>query len=193
MLHARTKEEVADLASARDLAVWRAVPRVDKYWGRVTQHEINNKLVKPYEVTQDWGNLLLDGGISCLWQCLLGNGTGTAAQTLTFFNNGNAYTGVGDSNTAAAATQTDLQAASNKLRNAMDSTYPSQTDGTGSGAVTITFRSTFATGDANWVWNEWGIFNRATSAGRMLNRAVTSLGTKTSAASWVFTTTITLS
>ena len=39
---------------------------------------------------------------------------------------------------------------------------------------------------------EWGIFN-ASSGQRMLNRKVTDLGTKTSAASWVFTVTITIS
>lgn len=138
------------------------------------------------------GNLLMYGGASCLWQCLIGNGTGTAAQTLTFFNNGNAYIGVGDSSTAEAATQTDLQAATNKLRKAMDATYPLHTDATTSGAATITFRSTFGSSDANYAWAEWGVFN-GSSGGRMLNRKVQSLGTKASGATWVFTVTITLS
>lgn len=137
------------------------------------------------------GNLLMYGGASCLWQCLIGNGTGTAAQTLTFFNNGNAYIGVGDSSTAEAATQTDLQASSNKLRKAMDSTYPQHTDATTSGAASIVFRSTFASGDANFAWAEWGVFN-GSSGGRMLNRKVASNGTKASGASWVFTVTLTL-
>lgn len=137
------------------------------------------------------GNLLMYGGASVLWQCLIGNGTTTAAQTLTYFNNGNAYIGVGDSSTAEAATQTDLQAATNKLRVAMDATYPQHTDATTSGAATITFRATFGSAQANYAWAEWGVFN-GSSGGRMLNRKVQSLGTKASGATWVFTVTLTL-
>lgn len=149
--------------------------------------------VMPYEVEEREGNLLMYGGVSCLWQCLLGNGTATADQALTFFNNARAAVGVGDSTTAAAATQTDLQAATNKLRKAMDATYPQHTDATTAGAATVTFRSTYATGDANWVWAEWGIFNSVTAAtGRMLNRKVEALGTKASGA-WALTVTLTLS
>lgn len=164
---------------------WRCNWKVEKYLG-------DDLTAAPYEVHEEEGNLLMYGGASCLWECLIGNGTGTAAQTLTYFNNGNAYLGVGDSTTAEAATQTDLQAATNKLRKAMDATYPSHTDATTSGAATITFKSTFATTDANFAWQEWGLFN-GSSGGRMLNRKVSSLGTKTSAASWVFTVTLTLS
>lgn len=103
---------------------------------------------------------------------------------VTAFNNANAHIGVGDSTTAFAAGQTDLQAATNKLRKAMDATYPS-------GATNvITFRSTFATGDANFAWQEWGVFNSA-SGGTMLNRKVESLGTKTSSQTWQYTVTLT--
>jgi hypothetical protein len=108
----------------------------------------------------------------------------TIAAASTPFNNANSYIGVGDSSTAHAVGQTDLQAASNKLRKAMDSTYPS------GGSNVITFRSTFATGDANFAWNEWAVFN-ASSSGTMLNRKVESLGTKTSAQTWQFTVTLT--
>lgn len=108
----------------------------------------------------------------------------TIAAAATPFNNTNSYIGVGDSTTAYAAGQTDLQAATNKLRKAMDATYPS------GGSNVITFRSTFATTDANWAWQEWGVFN-ASSAGTMLNRKVESLGTKTSAQTWQFTVVLT--
>lgn len=103
---------------------------------------------------------------------------------VTPFNNANSYLGVGDSSTAFAVGQTDLQAATNKMRKAMDATYPS------GAANVITFRSTFATGDANWAWNEWGTFN-ASSAGTMLTRKVESLGTKTNTQTWQFTTVLT--
>jgi hypothetical protein len=108
----------------------------------------------------------------------------TIAAAATPFNNANSYIGVGDSTTAFAASQTDLQAATNKMRKAMDATYPS------GAANVITFRSTFATTDANWAWQEWGIFN-ASSAGTMLSRKVESLGTKTNTQTWQFTTTLT--
>ena len=105
-------------------------------------------------------------------------------EAVTAFNNANAYIGAGDSATAFAAAQTDLQAATNKLRKAQDATYPQRS------ANVTTFRSTFSTSDANWAWQEWGVFNAA-SGGVMMQRKVESLGTKTSAQSWQMTATIT--
>lgn len=104
--------------------------------------------------------------------------------TYTKFTNAAAHLGVGDSATAFAATQTDLQAASNKFRKAMEATYPSRA------ANVLTFRSLFATGDANFAWAEWGVFN-ASSASEMLSRKVEALGTKTSSSTWQLTTTLT--
>ena len=92
---------------------------------------------------------------------------------------------MGDSTTAAAVGQTDLQAATNKLRKAMDAGFPWVWEGT------VTWQATFGTSDANWAWQEWGVFNAA-AAGTMLNRKVTSLGTKTSAATWQLTVTVTI-
>jgi hypothetical protein len=106
-------------------------------------------------------------------------------EAVTEFNNANAHIGVGDSVTAFAAAQTDLQAATNKLRKAMEATYPTRA------ANVITLRSLFGTADANWVWNEWGIFN-ALSGGVMLSRKVEALGTKASTQSWQITATLTL-
>jgi hypothetical protein len=103
----------------------------------------------------------------------------------TFFTNANAHLGVGDSSTPYAAAQTDLQAPTNKLRKAMEATYPQISSNV------LTFRSLFGTGDANFAWNEWGVFN-ASAAGTMLNRKVESLGTKTAAQSWQLTADITV-
>lgn len=96
-----------------------------------------------------------------------------------------AHLSVGDSSTAFAATQTDLQASSNKLRKAMDGGYPTRSSGT------LTFRSTFNTSEANWAWNEWGVHDAA-SSGTMYGRKVESLGTKTSAQTWQLTATVTV-
>jgi hypothetical protein len=174
------------MSEAHDVVKWRCRIRLEKFEGDDTTK-------KPYAIREHTGNLLMYGGASCQWETLIGNGTGTAGQALTYFNNANAAIGVGDSNTAAAATQTDLQSASNKPRVGMDATYPVHTDGTASGNASISFRSTFATGTANFAWAEWGVFNSPTAAtGRMLNRAVSSLGTKTSASAWQFTVTLSL-
>ena len=104
---------------------------------------------------------------------------------ITVLNNANAYLGVGDSTTAFSAAHTDLQAASNKLRVGMDATYPQRSSNV------LTLRSTFTTGQANYAWDEWGIFN-ASSGSTMFSRKVEALGTKTSAQSWVLTATITV-
>lgn len=101
------------------------------------------------------------------------------------FNNANSNIGVGDSITAFAATDTDLIAATNKLRKAMEATYPTLATNV------ITFRSLFGTAEANFAWAEWGVFNAAT-AGTMMSRKVEALGTKTSAQSWQITATITI-
>ena len=106
-------------------------------------------------------------------------------ESVTEFNNANARLGVGDSTTAFAATQTDLQAATNVLRKAMDATYPTRATNV------LTFKATFATGDANFAWQEWGVFNAGTG-GTMMNRKVESLGTKTSSQSWALTATLTV-
>lgn len=158
---------------------WRVKTTLEKYRDGETE---------PYEVLEDEGNLLVYGGASVIWQKLIGGASGGDV-----FSNTYAHIGVGDSGTAAAADQTDLQAATNKHYEPMDATYPTHTDSTSaSSAATVTFRSTFETTDANFAWNEWGIFN-ALSAGRMLNRKAQSFGTKTSADSWVLTIALTLS
>lgn len=103
----------------------------------------------------------------------------------TFFDNSNAYLGAGDSNTAFDAAQTDLQAASNKVRKAMEATYPQRSTNV------LTFRSLFGTSDANFAWEEWALFN-GSSGGTMLSRKAESLGTKANTQSWQLTADITV-
>lgn len=133
----------------------------------------------PYEVLEREGNILVTAGITVLLNLLKGDAD-------TVFSNANAYLGVGDSTTGTNVAQTDLQASSNKLRKAMNATYPVDS------APTITFQSTFGSSEANFVWNEVATFNAA-SSGSMLNRVVQSLGTKSSGSSWSLTETITWS
>ena len=102
----------------------------------------------------------------------------------TFYNATNARLGVGDSATAYAAAQVDLQAASNKFRKLV-------TGAPGRAANVLTFVATFATGEANFAWNEIGVFNTATAAQGMLCRVVQSLGTKASG-DWTLTHTVSI-
>lgn len=129
-------------------------------------------------------NSLVNAGTNALALALTGG-------SFTTYNNANAALGVGDSSTAFNLSQTNLQGTTNvtdRIRKAMDATFPSVT-----GAV-ASFRSTFGTSDANFAWNEWALFNNVVDgSGTMLNRSVTSLGTKTSAAAWQLSATITFS
>ncbi len=84
------------------------------------------------------------------------------------FNNASAQVGVGDSNTAASPSQTDLQAATNKTYKGMESGYPTST------SQKATFKSSFGASDANYAWNEW-VVKQSTSA-KCLNRKVESWG-----------------
>lgn len=132
----------------------------------------------PHEV-MEFANLLANAGGALAEDLLIGAGG-------TVFSNANAYIGAGNGTTAVNATHTDLQGAS-KTRKAMEATFPSRA------SQTLTFRSVFATGDANYSWEEMAVFNAA-AAGTMLCRAlVTSPFTKTAALSITATYTWTLS
>jgi len=158
---------------------WKAHWTAAYYTGDWTAEEIENGLAgAPAEVREIEGNLLVTAGITLMLNLLIGAGG-------TVFSNANAYLGVGDSATAAAIGQTDLQAATNKFRKAMDATYPQVA------ANVVTFRSTFASGEANFSIQEQAAFNAA-SAGTMLNRKVSDLGTKTSASTLQLTLTVTI-
>lgn len=153
--------------------------------------------VKPYEVIEKVGNLLVYGGADVLWLGLRDGLSASTGLANTRFNNANASIKVGDTNTAAAATQTDLAApntTTDRTFAGMEATYPTHTTGTATSTSSkITFRSVYSTAIGNFAWEEWGIFNRVTAnTGRMLNRKAESLGTKTAAATWTFTVQLSL-
>lgn len=113
------------------------------------------------------GNLAVTAGLQVLIDLLIASGSPTA------FSAANARIGVGDSSAAVTVGQTDLQAATNKLRKGMEATFPSRS------GVTLSLKAAFGTGEANFAWNEIAVFNAA-SGGAMLNRKVESMGTKSS-------------
>jgi len=161
-----------------DKASWKMKAQVAK-WHDTASFEAG---LEPDEIVEVDGNLLLNAGITRLGNLLVGAG-GTA------YNATNSRIGVGDSSTAAAAGQTDLQAATNKFWKLCSSaTWSAQTG---------TWVATFGSADANFVWNEWGIDNGTvdgtTVTAPMLNRKVASLGTKASGSTWQFTATVAIS
>jgi hypothetical protein len=162
-----------------DPAQWLVKWELRKFEGDLTPEQADQAV--PYEVIEGEGNLLVTNGANLLWTALIGG-------AITAFSNANARLGVGDSNTAAAVSQTDLQAATNKTRVAMDGGYPSVSTNQ------TQWRSTFGSGVAEWAggWQEWAIFNAASGATSMLNRVVANLGVKGASTTWQLLVTTTL-
>lgn len=117
---------------------------------------------------------LTAAGLKYITNAIVGQGTP--------FNSANAYLGVGNGREAFNPAQTDLQGTS--IRKKVDSGYPIVT------APTLTFKATFEPTEANFSWNEWGLFNAATG-GVMLSRTVQSIGTKNSTQTWILEVDIT--
>ena len=138
------------------------------------------KAGKFFEQVSFDGNLLLNEGIGELL-LLLSGGVATA------FSNANAYLGVGDSNTAEDATQTGLQAATNKLYKAMESGYPIIV------GQTITFRSIFGTAEANFSWQEFTAANGNSDVSVNLNRKISDQGIKSAGQTFTLDLSITFS
>jgi hypothetical protein len=128
-------------------------------------------------------NLALNEGL----QLLIGLIAGTTGDTGSAWDNTHAYLGVGDSATAAVATQTGLQAATNKTYKAMDSTFPTRA------TQVCTWQATFASGDANYSWQEYTVVNASSDTGKNLNRVCADKGTKASGETWTLQLAITFS
>jgi hypothetical protein len=150
--------------------------------------------IKPNDEAESYGNLLTTAGLNRITNLIIGEGS------LQAFDDSHAVIGVGATSTAATVSDTALAA------NAGNAWYQAANGGVSASNGVITAISTFASGDANFAWNEWcwvvvtgtiTASNTLTSVGstgeQMLNRKVASMGTKASGASWVFTTTVTLS
>lgn len=145
--------------------------------------------VESYLTTEHVGNLVLNAGWTRLMNLLTGQGGGLQAYDAT-----HTRIGLGTSTTAAAYTQTDLQAAVNSSNR-----YWKLVSGAGSlGTRTLAFSAAVGTGDGNFSWQEWGI-DQGTADGSdaatspMLNRAVSDQGTKVNGQTWTITATFTFS
>lgn len=146
--------------------------------------------VKPYAEAFSAGNLLTTAGLARLMSLLTAGGGQALVNTSTRL-------GVGNGAGTAAIGDTDLSAsagAANRQFYVMDATFPSFASGV------LTAKSTFASADANFAWNEWGldvgaptVANGTTVAALLFNHKTSAaLGTKTTG-SWALTVTVTIS
>ncbi len=126
------------------------------------------------------GNLLTQTGINQLWLALTGG-------AFSAYSNANARIGVGNSNVAAQATDTDLLGTSISWKG-MEAGYPLVS---ALADRKVSLRSIFGNTEGNHAWEEWGVDNGA-AAHKLLNRKVESLGT-TASGSWQITVEISLS
>lgn len=140
--------------------------------------ELMRRFLEPFEILVTEPNLLLNEGIQEMWDLIIGAGGSVAA-----YNNATADLGVGNSTTAAAATDTGLIGGSSLFK-AMVATYPQRTN------QTMDFRSDFTSGEANFAWEEASVRNGNTR-NKNMNRRVQSLGTKATG-TWTLTASITL-
>jgi len=170
----------------KEHANWQMRARLLKYHEDITPFAKEgreaefHKLFKPYEVIEQEHNCLLNSGINEMWDLV----TGVVSGADHIYDNSGATIGVGDDDTAAEATDTDLGGDPNKTYKAMEGGYPTST------SQKATFKSSFGSSDANYAWEEW-VVKQATSA-ICLNRKVESLGTK-STGTWTLEVDITLS
>jgi hypothetical protein len=177
----------------RERISWKAHWRIDKFrdpTGAIAKTmqlgasmtEILRHFPEAFIATEEWNdNLGLNEGLGELIDIICGLSTPTK------WDNANARLGVGDSNTAEAATQTGLQASTNKTYKTMDTSYPARTN------QTAEWRATFGASDANYAWEEYTVVNAATDAGKNLNRKCSSKGTKASGETWTLSLQITFS
>jgi len=134
----------------------------------------------PYAVEDFEKNLGLNEGLNVLGTLLCG-GAETA------YDSAGAYIGVGDSTTAAAASQVGLQG-SNKAYAGMEAGYP--TFGT---SQQVVWKASFGDGEAQYAWQEYTVENADLGSGAPLLRKVESKGTKTAGEIWDLTVTVTFS
>lgn len=147
--------------------------------------------VHAYEANTIEKNLLTTAGLNRITALIIASGGLQAA------DNTHTRIGVGNGGGTAAIGDTDLSAAAgsaNRWFQVMDASKPTQANGV------MTFVSTFASGDGNFAWAEFGIdvTTGATSSGNAVGTVLlnhkTSIaqGTKTAGQSWTATATITL-
>ena len=174
------------MVKSKEKANWNVNFRLEKRLGDINVYSSEEgrkaflDVVKPYEVIRGEDNCLLNTGMDEMWDLITGAVSGAAH----IYDNSHAQIGVGESNTAANATQTDLLGSS-KTYKGMEGGFPTST------TQKVTLKSSFGSAEANNVWAEW-VVKQSTST-ICLNRKVSAMGTKASGSTWTLEITITLS
>ncbi len=143
--------------------------------------------IRPYEQVVSACNLITTAG----WQRSLNLIYGI--QTTGAYGSATCRIGVGTGTTSAAVGNTDLAAATGPTGRFFQLATGNATFSAGTGTQRASITATFATGDANFAWQEWCIDQGTVGSGTgaavavMLNRAVSSQGTKTSGQTWTAT------
>jgi hypothetical protein len=176
-----------------DKVGWKAHWRIDKFrdptneiamamQAGLSTHEALDRFADSFIATEEIDfNLALNEGLGELVDIICGLGSPTK------WDNANARLGVGDSNTTADATQTGLQASTNKAYKAMDTSWPQRTN------QTAEWRATFGGSEANFAWEEYTVVNATDDTGKNLNRKTASKGTKAANETWTLSLQITFS
>ena len=167
--------------SIEENAVWhirRYKNEADKKAQKIYSNKEALALFGAKQHTEIIGNALVNQGINEMWTVLC-SATGQA------WDNANAVlivgTGTGAENPADTRATFTLP-----VEKAMDGGYP--TFGTLQKAI---WRATYASGDANQAWEEFGVLNTITT-GELMNRKISSQGTKIAGQVWELTLEITL-
>ncbi len=124
------------------------------------------RILKPF-----WLNLMLNEGIDEIWDLI------SEINPTDYYTNALARVGVGNDNTAASATDTGLIGGSTAFE-AMEGGFPAVAT-----AQRIDFKGSFASGIAEFAWEEFTVDN-GTTPNANLQRLVTPKGTKSSGETW---------
>lgn len=189
---------------ANDTAKWTPSITVFKYHPELVQdvqightgyepahQDFQDLGIEPSETLVVNGNLLTTAGLQRITNLIIASGAQGMTATRTVL-------GVGNSATGAVVGNTALGSDGASAWYQVVSGAPTAVNGV------ITATTSFASGDANFAWNEWciaitngGITGSATLAStgttpQIINRRVASMGTKVSGSVWAITATITI-
>jgi hypothetical protein len=132
------------------------------------------------------GNILTNAGIQRMLDNLISVPASTAV-----LDNTHSRIGVSDTTGTVAASDTALFGGTNRQWKVMNATFPSRS------SQTVTWQADFASGEANWHWQDWAIDNGTASGtggatAPMLNHKAEDLGTKATG-TWTLSGAVTIS
>jgi len=162
--------------------LWRIIKYADP-----GKKELADRCGDPFkycEVSEFERNLIVDVGKEELLKGLMAQNNSAGGGGYLFFNNANSHLGVGTSNTAVAASQTNLLGTPVWIQ--CDVNFPQ--DNTPGGPYDGTlWQATAGSAVANFAWEEFGLANGNDpgTSGVLFNRRISSEGTKAAPNIWI--------